>query len=125
MCLRATSADIFVICNSTDVQSPIIAGINETSITLQWNAPPPDLTGKPNRNITQYAVTISQDSGDSQVAFVPAAIDAVYFIRDLRLHTTYDIKIDVIIDTEGQGEQTYDIGQPLFAVTTRSEYCRV
>ena len=105
------------------MQSPIVVGINETSITLQWKAPPPDLTGKPNRNITQYAVTVSpQDGGGSQVAFVPAEIDAVCIITDLRLHTTYDIKIDVIIDTEGQGEQTYDIGSPLFALTTKSKY---
>ena len=123
MCFQATEADIFFICNSTDVQSPNIVGINETSITLQWNVPPPDLTGKPNRNITRYAVTFGpQDGGGSQVAFVPPEIDAAYVLTDLRPHATYDIKVEVIIDTEGQGEQTYDIGPPLFSVSTKSEY---
>ena len=51
--------------------------------------------------------------------FVPAEADAVYIITGLQPVTTYDIQIDVVIDTEGQGEQTYDLGVPPLIVTTR------
>ena len=97
-------------------------GVSKRSITLQWNEPPPDLTGNPPRNITQYAVTVSpQDGGNPHVQFVPAKAGAVCFITNLQTTMAYDIKVEVVIDTERQGEQTYDIGPPQFTVTTGSE----
>ena len=109
----------------SDIESPLVADIAETLITLQWNEPPPELTGNPQRNITYYAITISsQDGEDQQFASVPAEA-AVYNITGLQMATTYDIGINVVIDTEGQGEQTYDLGVPPFIVTTReySDIC--
>ena len=97
-------------------------GVNDTSITLQWSEPPPELTENPHRIITQYAVkVVPQGGGDPQFAVVPAEIDVVCVITGLQLSTTYDIKVDVVIDTEGQGEQTYDIGSLPFNLTTTSE----
>ena len=88
-------------------------------MTLQWNEPAPELTGNPQRNITQYVVTISsQDGGHSQVVYVPAEADAVYLIAGLQPSTTYDIEMDFVIDTEGQGEQMYDLGVSSLTVTT-------
>ena len=115
-------SNLLISCISPDIQPPTIVGVNETSITLQWSEPPPALTGNPHRIITQYAVKIlPQVGGDPQVFFVPAEIDAVCVITGLHLSTTYDIKVDVVIDTEGQGEQTYDIGSLPFNLTTASE----
>ena len=90
-------------------------------MTLHWNEPPPILTGSLQRNITQYAVTLTrQDSRDSQVVFVLAEADAAYIFTDLRPGTTYIIKVNVIIDTatKGQGELTYDLGIPTLTITT-------
>ena len=103
--------------------TPTIVAVDETSITLQWNEPPPELAGNPHRNITQYAVTIiPQDGGESQVVFVRAEEDTFYNVTSLHLATIYDIKVHVVIDTERQGEQTYDIGPPVFSVTTTRAY---
>ena len=98
-------------------------GISATSITLQWSEPPPVLTGLPHRIIIHYVVTVvPRDGGDSQVVFVPAEAVIVYNITGLN-QTTYDIKVEQVIDTEGQGEQRYDLGSPLLTVTTTtSEY---
>ena len=100
--------------------SPSIAGFNKTSITLQWTEPPPELTGKPQRLITQYAIKIIQkyNGGNLQVALVPAEGDAMYVITNLQPATTYDIEVNVVIDTEGQGEQPFDLGVPFLTVTT-------
>ena len=90
-------------------------------MTLRWNRSPPILTGTPKRSITQYEVTLTpQDGGDSRLVLVPAEANAAYIVRDLAPGTAYDIKVYVVIDTEtkGQGELTYDIGIPLFTITT-------
>lgn len=80
-------------------------GVNETSII-----------------ITQYAVNVlTQDGLEPQVAFVSATSDAVCVITGLQVSTTYEIKVDVVIDTEGQGEQMYDIGSIPFDFNTKSE----
>ena len=83
--------------------------------------------GKPHRTITHYIVTVvPRDGGDSQAAFVLAEAGIVYNITGLN-QTTYDVKVEqVIIDTEGQGEQIYDLGSPMVTVTTtQSEYVRM
>ena len=101
------------------MQSPSVAAVNDTSITLQWNDPPPELTGYPKRNITHYAITVTpKDGGDSQVAFVPAEAGAVYTVAGLHWGSTYDIDVNVFIDTEGQGGQVYDMGISLITVNT-------
>ena len=93
------------------MQSPSVAGINESSITLRWNEPPPEVPRNPQRNITQYVVTVSpQDGGDAQVVLVPAEAGAEYIIAGLQPVTPYDINVNVVINTEGQGDKTYDIG---------------
>ena len=98
-------------------------GVSETSITLQWNEPPPVLTGYPRRNITRYSVAINpQSGGDRQVVFVPAEAGVFKIISNLQNTTVYDIKVSTVINTEGQGEQTYDIGSQVFTLTTTSEY---
>ena len=97
--------------------------VNETSITLQWNKPPPVLRGTPQRNIRQYVVTVIsiQHGGDPQVVLVPAEAGAFCIITNLQITATYTVKVDVVIYTEGQGEQTYDIGPRPFNVSTASE----
>ena len=111
ICFRLTSSDM-------DIQPPSVVAFNMTSVSLQWNEPPPELTGNPHRNITQYVVTVSpQDGGDAKVVFVPAEAGVVGMVTGLRLPNTFDIGIEVVIDTEGQGEQTYDIGVPVITVT--------
>ena len=85
---------------------------------MQWNDSPPKLLGSPHRNITQYAATIiPQDGKKSRIVFVPAKAGVVVNVTGLQLPNTFDIRIDVVIDTEGQGEQTYDIGVPMVTVT--------
>ena len=107
-------------CVLSDLQAPYVADIKETLITLQWNEPPPELTGNPQRNITYYAVTISSQDGEVQESVsIPAEAAAVYTITGLQMATTYNFGINVVIDTEGQGEQTCDLGVPPFIVTTR------
>ena len=65
---------------------------------------------------------MTQDGGEPQVAFVPAELGAFYIITNLHVTTIYDIKVEVVIHTEGQGELTYDIKPSVFSVTTKSEY---
>ena len=103
---------------SSDIQSPSVAAVNLSSISLHWNESAPKLTGNPHRDITQYAVTISsRDGGDSQNVLVPAEAGVVVNVTGVRLPNIFDIGIEVVIDTEGQGEQTYDIGVPVITVT--------
>ena len=103
---------------SSDIQPLSVVAGNKTSVSLQWNEPPPELTGNPHRNITQYVVKVSsQDGGDPQIVFVPAEVGVVGIVTGLRLPNTFDIGTKVVINTEGQGEQTYDIGVPVFTVT--------
>ena len=107
-------------CILSDFQPPSVERFDPTSITLHWNRSSPELTGNPQRNITQYAVTISsQDGIESKVLYVPAEDVAMCTLTGLHSATTYDIEIHVIIDTEGQGDQTYDLGINPLIVTTR------
>ena len=102
------------------IQSPSVAAVNASSIALQWNETIPVLAGNPHRNITSYEVTVTnQNDGTKQAVFVSAAPGMVYNITGLQRGSTYDIEINVVIDTEGQGEQTYDIGiRPITVNTT-------
>ena len=114
------SADELFPSYFSDFQSPSVVSVNETSIMLQWNGSQPMLIGNPQRNITYYAIEIgSQDGGNQQVVFVPTEDTDVYTITGLQPAITYDIDVYVVIDTEGQGEQTYDLGIPPIIATTR------
>ncbi|XP_072031301.1 uncharacterized protein [Amphiura filiformis] len=94
-----------------DLPSPSFVNIEEMSFTLSWNEPPPELTGDNQRQITQYAVTVApQDGGPSQTVYVPAEEGSEYTITGLTPGTIYDIEIDAVINTDGQGELVYDIG---------------
>ena len=102
---------------SSDIKHPSVELVNDTSISMKWNETAPELIGNPHRNITQYAVTLSpKDGGDSQHMYVPAEAGVVVNVTGLQLPNTFDIGIDVIIDTEGQGERTYDIGVTVITV---------
>ena len=108
-----------------DIQSPSVVNIDTSwtmdtsSFSLQWNGVPPKLTGSPRRNITQYAVTISRRDGEApKVVYIPAEAGTVYAVTGLQKLSTYDIEVDVVIDTEGQGKQTYDLGISLITVNT-------
>ena len=104
---------------SSDIQSPSVELVNATSISLHYNESIPLLRGNPNRNITQYLVKVSpRDGGDQQVVFVTPEVSAVVIVTGLNLLNTFDIGTEVVIDTEGQGEQTYDIGVPVITVTS-------
>ena len=92
---------------------------------LQWNEPPPELTGSLQRNITKYEVTRTpRDGRDSQAVFVLAEANATYILTDLQPGTTYDIEVKVVIDTatKGQGELAYDIGIPTLTIATGMYY---
>ena len=83
------------------------------------------MTGNPQRNITQYVVTVSSEDGmEQQVVVAPAEAAAVYTITGLQPATTYDIGVYIVINTVGQGEQTYDFRVPSLVITTR-EYSNV
>ena len=84
-----------------------------TLISLQWNDPPPRLLGSPQRSITQYEVTAVQRDGEgSQIALVTAEAGVVYTVSTLHSPMGFDFKTNVVINTEGQSEQSYDIGVP-------------
>ncbi len=99
-----------------------IINIEDMNITLSWNDLPPSLSGDIPREITQYAVTVTpQDGGPSQTVYVPAEEGVEYTVTGLMPGTTYDIDIEVVIDTDGQGEVEYDIGVERQTVTTGKE----
>ena len=100
----------FHIFFSSDIQATTILSVTGGSITLQWNESIPVLMGNPQRNITYYEVTLTpRNGGTTQVVFVPAEAGAVYTVTKLRYLTTYDIEVNPVINTEGQGEQTYSM----------------
>ena len=85
--------------------------ITERSVTLSFDTPPPEVTGDLERSITQYAVTLTpQDGGDPISVFVLAEVGAIVTIRDLESGTTYEVAVNAVIHTAGQGEETYDLG---------------
>ena len=103
---------------SSDLPSATV-NVSSNSITLNWDGPPPELTGDPQRAITQYAVTLTpQNGGEPITTFSPAEAGSEATFTGLEPETTYDIQINAVIDTEGQGEETFDIGVPLFSETT-------
>ena len=71
------------------------------------------------RNITQYAVTLTpQDGGDPITAFVPAEAGGEVTIPGLEPETTYDVLVEAVIDTVGQGEEIFDLGFTPMTVAT-------
>ena len=89
------------------------------SIVLNWAEPPPELSGDLQRAITQYAVTVTPDNGGpSKTVLFPAVAESDFTITDLDPDTTYDIQYSAVINTEGQGEVTYDLGAATLSATT-------
>ncbi|XP_072032689.1 uncharacterized protein [Amphiura filiformis] len=113
------NSDETQICD-VDLPSPSVGDIGGSSLTLNWDEPPPQLTSTPARNITEYAVTVTpQDGGPSQTLYVPAEANTTLEITDLEPETMYDIEIAAVIQTEGQEEpETYDLGTPPLTVET-------
>ena len=71
------------------------------------------------RNITQYAVTLTpQDGGLPITVFVPAEPGASIEVTGLTPETAYDVDVMAVIDTEGQGEVTYNLGIPTITIET-------
>ena len=71
------------------------------------------------REITQYSITATpQDGGPSVTFYVLAEEGASITVSDLDPETAYDIKVSAVIDTEGQGEETFDLGLPSLSITT-------
>ena len=104
----------------SEIPSPSVGDIGGRSITLNWpNTPPPELQGDIPRNITKYAVTLTpQDGGLPITVFAPAEPGASLEVTGLTPETTYDVDIMTVIDTEGQGEEIYDLKIPTMTVET-------
>ena len=108
-----------VFLKSVDLLPASVNNVTSKSISLNWDQPPPELTGDLQRTITQYAVTVTPEDGDPlDTVVVPAEAGTVYTIDNLTPDTAYDIQISVVIDTERQGEETFDIGAPSLSATT-------
>ena len=106
----------------TDIPTAIVY-VTSDSITLNWVEPPPALTGNLQRAITQYAVTVvSEDDTPLYPVFIPAEAGIGFTFYNLEPGTAYDIHISAVIDTENQGEVTFDIGEPSLSSTTCKEY---
>ena len=89
------------------------------SITLNWAEPPPQLPGDLQRAITQYAVTVKPvNGGPSKTVSFPAEAGTDFTVTDLDPETTYDIQYSAVIDTEGQGEEIFDLGATTLSATT-------
>ena len=100
--------------------SASVGNIGGRSITLNWpDTAPPELQGDIPRNITQYAVTLTpQDGGPPITILVPAEPGASLEVTGLTPETAYDVDVMAVIDTEGQGEQTYNLGIPSILIET-------
>lgn len=106
-------------CLLSDIPPPSISEIAGRSITVNWDEPPPELAGDLTRNITQYAITLTpQDGGPPQTFTVPAEAGTEYELTGLMPETMYEIQIDAVINTDGQGEEVYDIGIPQINIET-------
>ncbi len=103
----------------TEIPAPTIEEIGGRSVTINVDDPP-ELDGEPQRNITQYAVTLTpQDGGPPIIAYLPAEAGN-YTIDGLSPETMYDALVEPVIDTDGQGEEPFDIGiEPLTFETGR------
>ncbi len=95
-----------------DLPSPTVDDVEGDSFTLNWpEEDPPELMSDPPRTINEYAVTVTpEDGGPSQTFYVPAEANATLEVTGLDPETPYDIYIDAVIDTEGQGEDVYNLG---------------
>ena len=109
-----------------DLPSPSFTEVGDRSVTLSFDEPPPALVGDLERNITQYAVTLTpQDGGDPITIFVPSGTGSEVTVQDLEPETTYDVKVEAVIDTAGQGEETYDLGfTPMTVETSKLQLTR-
>ena len=88
-------------------------------MTLNWDEPPPVLSGDLPRNITQYAVTLTpRDGGPPMTTFAPAEAGTSLEVTGLKPETEYDIEVMTVINTEGQGEETYDLGSSVLTIET-------
>ena len=109
----------FAIFPSPDLPPPSLGDVGARSITLNWDEPPPGLTSEPPRNITHFAVTLTpRDGGDAITVYAPAEAGTSLDITGLTPETEYHIEVMVVIDTEGQGEETYDLRIPILTVIT-------
>ena len=103
----------------SEIPPPSVSDIAGRSITVNWDEPPPELAGDLKRNITQYAITLTpQDGGPPQTFSVPAEAGTEYELTGLMPETTYELQINAVINTDGQGEEIYDIGIPQINVDT-------
>ena len=108
-----------IIFPSPDLPPPSLGEVGARSITLNWDEPPPELTSELPRNITQFAVTLTpRDGGDPITVYTPAEAGTSLDVPGLTPETEYDIEVMAVIDTEGQGEETYDLGIPILTVNT-------
>ena len=103
----------------TEVPSPTVDEIGARSVTFSLDEPLPLLTGAPQREITQFAVTFTpQDGGPPVTMYFPAEEGTPFTADGLSPETAYDVEVGVVIDTEGQGEETYDLGIPPLTIET-------
>ena len=99
--------------------SPTVGEIGARSVTFSLDEPLPVLSGTPQREITQFAVTFTPQDGGPPVTMYFPAEDGTSFTADgLSPETAYDVEVGVVIDTEGQGEETYDLGIPALTIVT-------
>ena len=102
-----------------DQPSPSVTDIGGRSITISFDEPPPELAGDIDRSITQYAVTLTpQDGGDPITVLVPAEAGSEVTIPGLKPETTYEVLVETVIDTAGQGEEIYSLGAVPFTIET-------
>ena len=103
-----------------ELPSPSFADIGGRSITISFDEPPPELADDLGRSITQYAVTLTpQDGGDPITVLVPAEAGSEGIVSGLEPETTYDVLVEGVIDTPGQGEEIFDLGfTPLIIETS-------
>ena len=103
----------------SELPAPSFTDIRGRSITVTFDEPPPELAGDLVRNITQYSVTLTpQDGGDPITVFVPAEAGGEVTIPGLEPETAYDVLVEAVIDTAGQGEETFDLGFTLMTIET-------
>ena len=102
-----------------ELPSPSFTDIGGRSVTLSFDESPPELAGDLERSITQYAVTLTpQDGGDPITVSVPAEAGAEVTVPGLEPETTYDVEVEAVIDTAGQGEEVFDLGFTPMTVET-------
>ena len=110
---------LFLCCFIKELPPPSLGDVGARSVILNWDEPPPELTGDLPRAITQYAVTLTPRDGGSPIStFAPAEAGTSLRVTGLKPETEYDVEVMAVIDTEGQGEETYDLGIPILTIET-------